>query len=651
MPRIIIQKKSGTWWKVLLGVFLGFVTGAVAVVGGVAGAAAFVKTGDIITLTGNDPNKILTETYQQKTVLDIVMDAVGGKIKVETLGDIADITPAIDTYINNLSEQLNDLGCELTKEEIYSWPLTQLSDNLINSVKEVELIHFLSKDKTSDPDPIVKYLCYKTDSEGNYEKDSEDKLIPLVLSNMLDDSSFLQTKIDTMRISTLFTEEEIEKSSMLKAIKDKTVKDLSKDGAFDDVKIADVVGPTNNSKIIAALRRDGVTIGNIGTGVNNLYLDDVYEYSDYDKLPSVLKKLLAKEGLTPLPGDKVTANPFEITRMVVTDHLPQEYDYIILSDGQFKEGVEPGKETVNDLINRTDYLKISDIKDSVEQGLFAYEDITVSKHIDSEDNVTWEANYTNPYSGTPARNENMESFEMNIHKPEEWEDIYVFVCNKPAKVKELDSSIDGMKLKDVMKIKDSDALWKVRNEPIKDGDKLFDSIKNNLYLSDIITDLSSVKFLNKIDPQTKISEIGTAVNNLKLLDAFDENIYNKDTGKGGTTWKYLLIEETETWIAGDYYKSDDIFNGYKCNEYTVGGSGNKGIDQLITNMTGNMKRVTMYQLKADGLIDANDGFLDNNIDPRYTLAPAFAAEGKTKYGHLTIKEFTDLINGGITVTP
>ena len=223
MPRIIVQKSSGTWWKVLLGFLGGTVFGIGAVAGTVAIAGGVFKTKEIIGMTGQDPNKILTEKYQEKTILEIILDATGGKIKIETLGDIADITPAIDTYISNLSEQLNDLGTELTKEEIYSWPLTKLSDNMIESVKNVELISFLSKDNTSNPDPIVKYLCYETDDEGEFVLDDEGHLINLKLKDLMDNSSFLQTKINSMKIKTLFAEEEIEASSMLKAIKDKTV--------------------------------------------------------------------------------------------------------------------------------------------------------------------------------------------------------------------------------------------------------------------------------------------------------------------------------------------------------------------------------------------------------------------------------------------
>ena len=675
MPRVIIQKSGGGWWKALLGFFLGVIFGVVGVVIGVAGAAAYVRTGDVITMVGGDPDAILTPAWQDKTALDIVMDAVGGNIKIETLGDIADITPMIDTYIGNLSDQLSDLGCELTKEEIYQWPLTELSDNLITSVKKVELINFLSKDKTDNPDPVVKYLCYKTDEHGEYILDADGKLIPQTLSDMLDNGSFLQSKIDNMKIGVLFTEQQINDSKMLSAIKDKTVTDLSKDGAFDDVKISDVmVVKEDSSKIVKALDRDGVTIGKIGDGVNNLLLDDVFEYSNYDTLPAVLKKLLAKEAYTIIPGEEITSTPFSVHKMIIdtVSKTAVEYDYIVLSDGTLKEGVDPSKAVVTDLVNKTDYIKLGDIvKDSlgnkVDRG---FETVTVNKVVDSEDNVTWEAETSDPID----RDLNLETIDININSPVDWAKTYVYICNKPAKVEDLDSSIDSLKLKDVMKIKTDDALWKVRNEDIKNGEELFNSIKENLTVKDIITNKDDVKFLNKIDDNTTIDQIGNAVNNLRLLDAFDDNIYDSD-GKLNIKWKYLLVDSTEwkdfntRFAPGTVInRDDDPFKTHeyeiemakpeadrdptqymKCNEYTVGGSGDKGVDQLITNMTNNMKVATIKELNGDGMVNVAPGFISMPIPTYYTRQAYYAGLGKVEYGDLTLEEFTDLISGGVTV--
>ena len=108
MPRIIVQKSSGTWWKVLLALFIGFLSGIIAVVGGVAAVAAFVSTKDIITMTGNDPDSLLTVEYQNKTALDIVMDAVGGNLKFDNLGDIAKVTPKIEEIFEAINASFEE---------------------------------------------------------------------------------------------------------------------------------------------------------------------------------------------------------------------------------------------------------------------------------------------------------------------------------------------------------------------------------------------------------------------------------------------------------------------------------------------------------------------------------------------------------------
>ena len=626
-PRIIMQKKSGAWWKVLLGFLGGFVVGVGGVVGGVAAAGAYFKSGEIISLTGQDPNKILTEEYQNKTILDIVTEAVGGKIKINTLGDIAAITPLLDEYVINLSDQLNELGTSLSIEEIYSWPLTELSDNLISSVKDVELISFLSKNNTENPSPIVKFICYQTDSDGEYVTDAEGKLIDLKLKDLMDDSSFLQDKIDSMKIKTLFTEEQINNSGLLKAIQNKTVKQLSESGAFDDVLIADIIGDSS-SKIITAFKRDNVTVGNIGSAINNLYLDDVLEYDNYDTLPSVLKKLLAKDTYGVAPGVPVTTNPFSVKRMVFDSSTgyPLEYNYVIFSNGE--EG---------DNYQQTDYIPITRLENKSEIG-FIY-----------KDNITLNADLSYSFSGNHPRDVNCEDVVINITNNTGWSNLYALSCNKPAKVNELSSSIDNLQLKDVLSIKQTDSLWKVRNEVVKDGDALFTSIKNNLTLEDIVPDYTDIKLLKSLDGTTPIKDIGDAINNLKIVDAFEDNIYD-GSGNLNKTWKYMLIESGETWIEGSPNKSANPLSGYNCENYTVGGD---GMDKLVENMTNNMERTTIRQLYNDGMVSVDSSFIGQDIPSYFAVyLPASAtARGATLYGDLTIKEFTEMISSFTAANP
>ncbi len=711
MPRVIVQRSSGAWWKCILAFLGGAVVGVGGVIGGTAAAGAYMKTGDAMKLAGVDANSFLSPEWQNKSVLDIVLDATGGKIKIETLGDINDITPLVDTYVTNLSDQLNSLGCALTKEEIYSWPLTQLSDHLIESVKKVELISFLSKDKIDNPDPVVKYLCYATDSTGEFIIE-DGQYVHHTLADLMDNSSFIQTKVDNMKIKYLFTEadiaaspllnaiqnktvkqlgqpdafddikikdlfkaeeiaasplltaiqdktikqlsqddafdnikigdffkpEDIAASTLLTAIQNKTIKQLSQDGAFNDILIADVIGTSGSeSKIIQALKRDNVTVGGISTAINELYLDDVFAYESYAELPSVLKKLLAKDAYGTFPGQQVSGNPYELTRMTLdTDGYPIEYDYVIFSDGT--------QEHKTDYIPFSTFVKEGGIK--VQKGFIDSETITINDDL------------TATFSGTNVRDQDSKKVSINIVKPAAWENLYAFCCNKPAKVKDLDSAINDLSLKDVMKIKEGDSLWKVRNESILDSDALFDSIKNNLTLQDILPTYNTIKFLKSLQGDTKIVDIGDEVNNLKLIEAFEDNIYDTSDNLD-KMWKYLLIEQGETWIPGNPNKSTHPFEGYACAEYTLGGDGvgsnPKGLNQLMTNMQNNMQNAEIRQLHSDGIVTLDSTNFVNKEIPAYYL-PAVPASCVTRhagettlyFGYLTIQEFSQMVS---TYTP
>ena len=167
---------------------------------------------------------------------------------------------------------------------------------------------------------------------------------------------------------------------------------------------------------------------------------------------------------------------------------------------------------------------------------------------------------------------------------------------------------------------------------------------------------SSIKLLKALPGTTPIGEIGDAVDSMKLIDAFADNIFDS-TGKLNKIWKYMLIEleNGESWIEGTPYKDSEPFTGYACESYTVGGDGvgsnPKGIDQLMTNMTSNMKLLEIKQLKQDEIIDVTSTFVGTHIPAMFqSFIPAstFARHpGKTAseltYGDMTIGEFTAMI--------
>ena len=753
---VIVQKKSsGTWWKCILSFIGGFIFAFVAVAGGLAIASTQVKSGDLL---GEYADTVLTVEYQEKTIFDIVMSFVNHEIDYSNLDGISKVSPLVDTYLQKLSDTLEDkIGVSLNIEETKKKPWAELPEYVFNEVKDnLQLSKVFGVTESSDN--IMKSLCFEKNDDGTFNYDH-----PYSLGDFINDEHFIQDKIDNLTIKDVIgdssegasqvikaienktikqlKEEDVvgplkvseiievndSSSTLLKAIKDKTVNELKSENAFDDLKVSDIVEVTDSSssvlkaikdktvhelknddvfgdllisdiveiddsstqilktfkakgtrvnqlndaindlllsevidindsspKILKTFKEKNVTVNGLGDAINdlllsdvieitdsspkilktfkergttvnglsdeidNLYLCDVFESDDPDNLPPVMKRLLGN-----------SADPVEVTGSPLTAHIDYEkYAHVIFSNGPDKtaEGYQA-----------TGYIKIKSFYDT--------HDIAVVQ--------SGESFLVNTF-GTTDRSALLERiFDIEVDKPASWSNLYITLCNEPTKVKGLDSSIDELELKDVMKLDSSSPLYKVRHCPINDTDGLFDNIKATMTIKDIFGDeLSTYKFINKLDENTTIDGIGDAINNMKLIDAFDDNIYD-NSGNLESMWKYLLIEEGETWIAGNPNRSIDPFDGYACKTYTVNGDGvapnPKGVNQMMTNMKYWMENQKLKTLQDDGMVNISGGLLTTEIPATikgYDTASGSPVipSGAVYYGDLSTKQFVELMN-------
>lgn len=638
MPVVDKNKGSGTWWKVLLGVLGGFFLGAAFVVGSVITAAAVIKPK---TILGNKATEYLTEEYVNKSVLNIVSDAIGGKMSFDTIGDIRNITPVVDNYVDSIVNELNGMGCELTKEEVYTWKLEELGDNLFGSVNEAKLVNVLSDGE--NPSSVIAFFCYRTDENGNFVLDAQGNKIPQTLSTLMNDPNYLSSKIDTMKISTLFSQDEINNSAFLKAIANKTVNDLSKDGAFDDVKISDIMGEekSSDSAIVKALKKKDATIGNLNEVINDLYVSDVIEppYSS----PALKKMAGADNSTEEYPNGPKLVAPYQVMHYDTTPEYPTIYEYFVISDAYG---------------HRSDYIPFKDVIGTYDEINDRYDGkasiaITDYNSSNSTYNFTLDGIKQRINDNNKTKVYNLEMIEFDdIDVPPTWgSDLFILSCNKKTKINDFDSSVHSLLVCDVMDLKIGDALWKVKDEEVSNGKALFDKIEEKLYVSDIMEDYESVKFINKIPENTPIKDIGKAVNNLKLIDAFEENMYDS-SDEIKPTWKYMLIEEGEPWIDGKPNKSDNPFAGYNCESYKLGGKGtsdpgdSKGIDAMIDNLTYHMKNDPMKRLHDDGILPLEhyDASFFEELIPDYVKTAHPDIVGScTKYGQLSFTQFVSLM--------
>ena len=606
---VIIQKKSGgTWWKCLLSFFAGLVFVPVAIAVTVAYAGTQMKAGELL---GPYADTVLTVEYQEKTVADIVNDFLSQRVDYNTLGGLAKVTPLIDTYLGKVSDALNEsTGIELDLEELKTKTWTEIPDYLVDSAKHgVKLGKIFGVDESSDN--IMKTLCYEKNEDGTYNYDH-----PYTIADFLDDPHFIQNKIDSLTIKDVIGDVGEGASQVIKSIENKTIKELKNEDVFGELLVSDVIEITDSSpKVLKTFRDKGTKVKDMGTEIDNMYLSDVYETNDPDNLPPVMKKLLGN-----------SAEPVLATGSPLMAHIDYEiYAEVVFSNGNDKEA--EGYE-------ETGYVKIKDF--------WTAHDIAIEK---TSEGFVVHANGTEDRSALATR-----EFDIETAIPSDWTTLYATSMNKPTKVKELDKSIDVLELKDVIKLEPTSPLYKVRHSEINNADKIFSDIKKTLTLKDIFgADLANYKFINKIDENTTIENIGPAINNMKLIDAFEDNIYD-NSGNLTSMWKYLLIEAGETWIDGNPNKSTDPFLGYECKTYTVNGDGvapnPKGINQMMDNMKYWMENQKLKILQQDHMISIEGDLLTTTIpaairayDSGNTIIPA----GATVYGDLTTKQFVELM--------
>ena len=623
---VIIQKSSGTWWKCLLSFFGGIIFTIAATAGAAVAAGTIFKTGELL---GSNAN-ILRPQYQQKTVWEIIQEAMGGKLKFQTYGDIDQFTPAVSDVVDQINGTLSkEFNFELDKEAFMEFQVADfsgLSSYLVNAIKSgVNLAGLLHAD-TSDDD-LLKYLCYATRTGSGTTEDPYVYSDPVTVAQMMDDSNFFRNKVNGMKLGDILKDND---NKALAALSNKTILELQEADAFDDILIEDVmdIGPSS-PKILRVFAEKDVTIGGMSEAIDELEVKDVIEYDDYDTLPQVMKKFIGNEG----PTVEVLGPSYIAT--IDWDN----YDEFIIQNALADE----------DVTEKTDILAA--------KSFYLKETISLSKD--------GEGHYNAVGSGV-AYNEKNETFNIIVNKPDAWDHMYVKMLNKPIKASDINTAVEEFRLKDVVKIDPGSPLEKVKNCEVKDGNALFDKMKATFTVRDIFPDADDNKFLKSIADE-KLDNLGAAVNNISVLDAFDDDIFSGsgDDAEMNATWKYLLLEPLEktTLLSKNAYdkytRGADPFNKskyvadpsnagtivdgkyvFKCNTYTIGGS----MSKMIDNMQHRMENEPIQNLARDGIMTfSDDTFLTTDIPSSVHSAAGLPPE-TTKFGQLSTKELVEVLS-------
>ena len=131
--------------------------------------------------------------------------------------------------------------------------------------------------------------------------------------------------------------------------------------------------------------------------------------------------------------------------------------------------------------------------------------------------------------------------------------------------------------------------------------------------------INSNKFLPFVKDET-IESLPEAIKSLKVIEVYEDEVYEKDgvTLKG--SWKYLLTDQ-------DTGKVDDSI--------TI-----TDMQKMIDNMQTNIHTATLFEMKDDGVLsELSDDMLETKLKTSIggqSLSVTFP--GKTKLGDLTVDE-------------
>ena len=179
---------------------------------------------------------------------------------------------------------------------------------------------------------------------------------------------------------------------------------------------------------------------------------------------------------------------------------------------------------------------------------------------------------------------------------------------------------------------------------------LISNLTTRLTLEELLVGVDmETNFILKHLSHTVISELPHSIETLTIAQVFEDDVYETDTNgnrvlKG--TWKYLLEDTTPNKDDnGNFIIKNGEYVYTAADEYTL-----LQMSELMENMTGNVTKASLFELKEDKLITSLDkDTLDNPINDllKNKAIPVKNADGTTTYK--TIEELGYNYLGDFTV--
>lgn len=158
----------GRLLAICLAFFFGIFMALGGIVGGIYIAGTKTKLKNVLSMTGVDASAILTESAQEMSLLQLVDEV---RAEIELLGNfeefsldtLARYTPIIEEQLNNYLGEINELGINISTQDIMQVKFGDLGKYMQNDVLRGIVLADISSINTDDP--LLHAICF--DKEGN----------------------------------------------------------------------------------------------------------------------------------------------------------------------------------------------------------------------------------------------------------------------------------------------------------------------------------------------------------------------------------------------------------------------------------------------------------------------------------------------------
>lgn len=280
-------------------------------IGAVAAAGFAVKLKNVEQMAGQPAGSLFKETYQDYSIYQFISALATGKIQIDSMESINNITPLVQ---NNLDSYLKQLG--LTNEDIKALAAVKFEDygeKIVPLIEEaIELEAVIEKGTLADD--LRNAVCYYTTTSSTQGKFTLKNIVDNRIyqndhpkytvdpTTKLPTTDYLLTVVKDVKVSTF-----VDTSGDLKFLEGKTIGEL--EHLLDTLTVKDLIKIDENSSfVLKALKDAKLTQEGIEKAFKeNLKLNDIvkdtseksqyclyrtvfspYEYSNEDKSSDLL---------------------------------------------------------------------------------------------------------------------------------------------------------------------------------------------------------------------------------------------------------------------------------------------------------------------------------------------------------------------------